>query len=131
MEEHLSALPEAWQLAIRREIESRAFYERMASSTSDASLKVLFTSLAAEEVKHKERLENEYRRHFEADLDQPGGRTGIFEHALPKAQAAHERARPPPLVSWYEWGDEAFRLAQQLDVPILLHRSVWHRATSW
>ncbi len=126
MEEHLSALPEAWQLAIRREIESHAFYERMASSTSDASLKALFTSLAAEEVKHKERLESEYRRHFEADLDQPGGRTGVFEHALPKAQAAYERARPPPLVSWYEWGAEAFRLAQQLDVPILLSiGAVW------
>ena len=118
MLEHLSELPEAWQLAIRREKDSREYYARMAQSTSDASLKVLFESLAAEEGRHRERLESEYRRLFEADLDAPRGRTGVFEHAL--------RTKAAPLISWQEWGEEAFRLAQELDVPILLSiGAVW------
>ncbi len=118
MEDNISQLPEAWQLAIRREKESRDFYARMAHSSSDASLKALFESLAAEEVKHRERLEGEYQHLFEADLGEAKGRAGTFEHAL--------RAKAPALISWYEWGEEAFRLAQQLDVPILLSISaVW------
>jgi thioredoxin-related protein len=118
MVENQSELPEAWQLAIRREKESREFYARMAQSASDASLKALFESLAAEELRHRERLETEYRRLFEADLGLPRGRTGVFEHAL--------RTKGPPLISWHEWDEEAFRLAQELDVPILLSiGAVW------
>jgi len=118
MEDNISQLPEAWQLAIRREIESNRFYARMAQSSGDSSLRALFESLAAEEARHRQRLEAEYKQLFEADLQEAKGRTGVFEHEL--------KARTPPLISWHEWEEETFRLAQNLDVPILLSiGAVW------
>jgi uncharacterized protein YyaL (SSP411 family) len=127
MEHNLSQLPEAWRLAIRREQDSHSYYKRMAQSATDASLKALFEDLASEEAKHRQLLEAAYRRLFEADLEQPKGRAGVFEHTL-QAELPHApgEAKAPPLVSWQEWGEEAFRLAQTLDVPILLSISaVW------
>jgi uncharacterized protein YyaL (SSP411 family) len=125
MEENLSQLPEAWKLAIQREQDSQSYYQRMAQSSVDASLKALFEDLAAEEAKHKQRLEVTYRHLFEADLEEPKGRVGVFEHTLPKSRHPLGGAKPP-LISWQDWDDEAFRLAQTLDVPILLSISaVW------
>jgi uncharacterized protein YyaL (SSP411 family) len=118
MEENISQLPQAWQLAIQREKESFNYYMRMASSTADASLKALFESLAAEEAKHRAQLEQAYRQAFEADMEGAKGRTGTFEHAL--------QTDGPPLISWRDWDEESFRLAQRLDVPVLLSISaVW------
>ena len=125
MEENLSQLPEAWKLAIQREQDSYSFYQRMAQSAADASLKALFEDLATEEAKHKQRLEVSYRHLFEADLGEPRGRAGVFEHTLFESRHPLGGAKPP-LISWQDWGDEAFRLAQTLDVPILLSISaVW------
>jgi uncharacterized protein YyaL (SSP411 family) len=127
MEDNLSQLPEAWRLAIQREEDSHNYYERMAHSTTDSSLKALFEDLAVEEAKHRQRLEAAYRRQFEADLEEPKGREGVFEHVL-QAEARHPSrgAKAPPLISWQDWGEEAFRLAGTLDVPILLSISaVW------
>ncbi len=125
MEENLSQLAEAWKLAIQREQDSQSYYQRMAQSSADASLKALFEDLAAEEAKHKQRLEVTYRHLFEADLEEPRGRTGVFEHTLLKSHHPLGGAKPP-LISWQDWGEEAFRLARTLDVPILLSISaVW------
>ncbi len=118
MDKHISELPEAWQLAIRREEESYNYYRRMEQSTPDASLKTLFQTLAEQEAKHRQLLEAEYRRLFETDIEESRGRSGTFEHVA--------KAKVPPLVSWHEWDDEAFRLAKELDVPVLLSISaVW------
>jgi hypothetical protein len=127
IEENLSQLPEAWKLAIRREQDSHSYYKRMAQSVTDASLKALFEDLAAEEARHRQRLEAAYRRLFEADLEEPQGRAGVFEHKLQaQRHPSLGGAKGPLLISWQEWGEEAFRLAQTLDVPILLSISaVW------
>jgi rubrerythrin len=69
-------------MAIQREQKSHDFYVRMAQTATNPSAKALFEELAAEETKHRERLEAEYRRVFEADLEEPRQRIGIFEHDL-------------------------------------------------
>ena len=84
MTEDILALPQAWLMAIQREQDAYDFYMRMAETTSDASAKALFEELAAEETKHKQRLEAEYRRVFERDMEEPRQRLGIFEHDLRK-----------------------------------------------
>lgn len=87
MTEDILALPQAWRMAIQREREAHDFYMRMAKTASDASAKALFEELAAEETKHKQRLEAEYRRVFERDMEEPRQRLGIFEHDLRKKKS--------------------------------------------
>jgi uncharacterized protein YyaL (SSP411 family) len=120
MTEDIFALPQAWRMAIQREQDAHDFYVRMAKTATDASAKALFEELAAEETKHKQRLEAEYRRVFERDLEEPRRRVGIFEHDL--------RDKRPAGIAWWDWEEETFRLAEELDVPILLSISaVWCR----
>jgi uncharacterized protein len=108
MDNSISDLPEAWRLAIRREIESQAYYSRLEQSTPDASLQALFRTLAEQETQHRLLLETEYRRRFETDIEEARGRSGVFQHVA--------QSHAPPLISWHDWDDEAFRLAQELDV---------------
>jgi hypothetical protein len=118
MGEDILALPQAWRMAIQREQDAHDFYVRMAQTATDPSAKALFEELAAEETKHKQRLETEYRRVFERDMEEPRRRVGIFEHDL--------RDRRPAGIAWWDWEEETFRLARELDVPILLSISaVW------
>jgi uncharacterized protein YyaL (SSP411 family) len=118
MTEDIFALPQAWRMAIQREQDAHDFYIRMAKTATEASTKALFETLALEETKHKQRLEAEYRRVFERDLEEPRRRVGIFEHDL--------RDRRPAGIAWWDWEEETFRLAKELDVPILLSISaVW------
>lgn len=113
MTENLYELENAWKLAIRREQDAHDFYARMARSASDAAVRAFFESLAEEELRHKARLEDEFRRAFQPDLEEARDRTGTFVHDF-------HRGHQPPGFSWWEWEDEAFRLAHELDVPILL-----------
>lgn len=113
MTEMLHELPDAWKLAIQREQSSQEYYSRMAHSASDAATRALFESLAAQEAEHQARLEEEFRRVFQADLDQPRARSGVFEHDL-------HRGIGPTGFSWWRWEEDSFRLARELDVPILL-----------
>lgn len=62
METDISTLPDAWRMAVRQEEEAHDFYIRLAQRAADESLKALFRDLAAEEAKHRQRLEKEYRR---------------------------------------------------------------------
>ena len=118
MTKDIFALLQAWRMAIQREQDAHDFYVRMAQTATDASAKALFETLAVEETKHKQWLEAEYRRVFERDLEEPRGRVGIFEHDL--------RDRRPAGIAWWDWEEETFRLAKELDVPILLSISaVW------
>jgi len=84
MTEDIFELPQAWRMAIQREQDAHDFYVRMAQTATDPSAKALFEELAAEETKHKQRLEAEYRRVFERDMEEPRQRLGIFEHDLRK-----------------------------------------------
>ncbi len=113
MSEKLYELERAWALAMRREQDARDFYDRMARSTEDAATKGFFESLAQEEQQHKQRLEDEYRRTFQPDLEEPKEKKGVFVHDL-------HRGDQPAGFSWWDWEEEAFRLAKELDVPILL-----------
>ena len=113
MSEKLYELPEAWRIAIRREQDAHDFYAKMAHSAADAATKAFFEALAQEELRHKARLEEEFKRAFQPDLEEPRGRTGTFVHD-------QHRGAQPAGFSWWEWEDEAFRLAKELDVPILL-----------
>jgi uncharacterized protein len=118
MDNPVSDLPEAWRLAIRREIESQAYYSRLEQSTPDASLQALFRTLAEQETQHRQLLETEYRRRYETEIEQARERSGVFEHVA--------QSHAPALITWHDWDDEVFRLAQELDVPILLSISaVW------
>lgn len=113
MSQELYELEGAWALAIRREQDAHDFYERMARSAEDATTKAFFESLAQEELRHKQQLEDEYRRTFQPDLEEPREKKGVFVHDL-------HRGDEPPGFSWWGWEEEAFRLAKELDVPILL-----------
>lgn len=120
MTEDIFELPQAWRMAIQREQDAHDFYMRLAKTATDASAKALFETLAAEESKHKQRLEAEYRRVFERDLEEARRRVGNFQHDL--------RDRRPAGIAWWDWEEETFRLARELDVPILLSISaVWCR----
>lgn len=113
MTDRIYELADAWKLAIRREQDAHDFYTKMAHSAEDAAAREFFESLAAEELRHKARLEKEFTRIFQPDLEEPRSRTGTFVHDLHKGAGAAG-------FSWWEWNDESFRLAKELDVPIVL-----------
>lgn len=52
--------PEALVLAARREKAAYELYLKLSETTSDANFKQLFSRLAQEELKHKNRFETEY-----------------------------------------------------------------------
>ncbi|MEJ2208230.1 MAG: DUF255 domain-containing protein, partial [Anaerolineae bacterium] len=75
-------------------------YMRMAQSAEDQGIRSLFQMLAEQEKKHHALLEAEYRRLFEPDLEMPKERVPL---------------------TWYEWDEESFRLADALDLPVMLY----------
>jgi len=60
-------LPDAWQMAIRREKAAFEFYTQALKVLKDPSMKSLFTYLAAEEKKHWTMLQDEFDKHFMPD----------------------------------------------------------------
>ncbi len=96
----LNEIPEAWRLAMQREKESEEFYARMAQSSTDQAIRSLFETLVEQERQHYSILESEYRRIFEPDLE-------LAKERLP--------------ITWYEWGEDSFDLAEALDLPVLLY----------
>jgi uncharacterized protein YyaL (SSP411 family) len=96
----LNEIPEAWRLAMQREKEAEEFYSRMAQSASDEGIRSLFDMLVEQERKHHAILEAEYRRIFEPDLE-------LAKERLP--------------ITWYEWAEDSFELAETLDLPVMLY----------
>jgi uncharacterized protein YyaL (SSP411 family) len=96
----LNEIPEAWRLAMQRERDSQEFYARMAEGATDEGTRSLFETLVEQEQKHYAILEAEYRRLFEPDLELPKER-------LP--------------ITWYDWHEESFELADTLELPVLLY----------
>jgi uncharacterized protein YyaL (SSP411 family) len=96
----LNEIPEAWRLAMRREIEASEFYARMAQTATDEGTRSLFETLVEQEQAHHAILEGEYRRLFEPDLE-------LAKEHLP--------------IAWYEWNEESFDLADTLELPVLLY----------
>jgi rubrerythrin len=68
MNEDFYSLTETWRMAIKAEQEAHDLYVRMGREARDGATRSLFNALAAEEARHKQRLEDEYRRVFEADM---------------------------------------------------------------
>jgi rubrerythrin len=68
MPESVMSLQGGWRLAIQREVESQALYKQLASLAKDEPTKKLFEYLAGEEVKHQERLRQEYESYFQTDM---------------------------------------------------------------
>jgi uncharacterized protein YyaL (SSP411 family) len=99
MDRGLYELSEAWRMAIQREQDAHDHYVRLARMTGDAAAKALFERLAEQEMGHKHILEEEFVRYFERDLE----------------------AGDWAIILWWEWEEEAFHLAQELDVPVLLY----------
>jgi uncharacterized protein YyaL (SSP411 family) len=96
----LNEIPEAWLLAMQREKEAGEFYNRMAQSAVDEGTRSLFEMLVEQEEKHYAILEAEYRRIFEPDLE-------LAKERLP--------------ITWYEWDEESFELADTLELPVMLY----------
>jgi uncharacterized protein YyaL (SSP411 family) len=96
----LNEIPEAWRLAMQRERDSQEFYGRMAQSATDEATRSLFETLVDQERKHYAILEAEYRRLFEPDLE-------LAKERLP--------------ITWYDWDEESFELADTLELPVLLY----------
>lgn len=96
----LNEIPEAWRLAMQREKDAQEFYSRMAQSAVDEGTRSLFETLVEQERMHYAILEAEYRRLFEPDLE-------LAKERLP--------------ITWYEWDEESFELADTLDLPVLLY----------
>lgn len=96
----LNEIPEAWRLAMQREKDSEDFYSRMAQSASDEGIRTLFETLVDQERKHFAILEAEYRRLFEPDLE-------LAKERLP--------------ITWYDWDEESFELADTLELPVMLY----------
>jgi uncharacterized protein YyaL (SSP411 family) len=96
----LNEIPEAWRLAMQREKDAHEFYARMAQGATDEGTKSLFEMLVEQEKKHYAILEAEYRRLFEPDLE-------LAKERLP--------------ITWYEWDEETFELADTLELPIMLY----------
>ena len=96
----LNEIPEAWRQAMQREKEAEEFYARMAQSSTDEGIRSLFEMLAEQERQHHAILESEYRRTFEPDLE-------LGKERLP--------------ITWYEWGEDTFELADALELPVLLY----------
>jgi uncharacterized protein len=96
----LNEIPEAWRLAMQREKDSREFYARMAQDATDEGTRSLFETLVEHEKNHYAILEAEYRRLFEPDLE-------LAKERLP--------------ITWYEWDEDSFDLADTLDLPVMLY----------
>ncbi len=96
----LNEIPDAWRLAIQRERDSYDFYARMAQAATDEGTRSLFEMLVEQEKQHEAILEAEYRRLFEPDLELG-------------------RVRLP--ITWYEWHEESFELAETLELPVMLY----------
>ena len=96
----LNDVPEAWRLAMQREKAAEEFYARMAQSATDEGSRSLFEMLVAQERQHYAILESEYRRIFEPDLE-------LAKERLP--------------ITWYDWGEDTFELADTLELPVLLY----------
>ena len=96
----LDEIPEAWRLAIQRERDAYDFYARMAQAATDEGSRSLFEMLVKQEQQHESILEAEYRRLFEPDLE-------LGRDTLP--------------ITWYEWHEESFELAEALDLPVMLY----------
>lgn len=96
----LNEIPESWRLAMQREKDAQEFYSRMAQSATDEGTRSLFEMLVEQEQKHYAILEAEYRRLFEPDLE-------LAKEQLP--------------ITWYEWDEESFELADTLELPVMLY----------
>ncbi|MGD8491786.1 MAG: DUF255 domain-containing protein, partial [Anaerolineae bacterium] len=96
----LNEIPEAWRLAMQREKDAEEFYARMAQTAADEGIRTLFEMLVEQEKKHYAILEAEYRRIFEPDLE-------LAKEQLP--------------ITWYEWDEESFELAEALELPVMLY----------
>jgi len=96
----LNEIPEAWRMAMQREKEAGEFYARMAQSSTDEGIRSLFEMLVEQERQHHAILESEYRRIFEPDLE-------LAKERLP--------------ITWYDWGEDTFELADALELPVLLY----------
>ena len=96
----LNEIPEAWRLAMQREREAEEFYARMAQSATDEGIRSLFETLVEQERQHHAILESEYRRIFEPDLE-------LAKERLP--------------ITWYDWGEDTFELADALELPVMLY----------
>ena len=96
----LNDIPEAWRLAMQREKAAEEFYARMAQSATDEGSRSLFEMLVEQERQHHAILESEYRRIFEPDLE-------LAKERLP--------------ITWYDWGEDTFELADTLELPVLLY----------
>ena len=96
----LNEIPEAWRLAMQKERDAKEFYTRMAQAATDKGIRSLFEMLVEQETQHHALLEAEYRRLFEPDLE-------LAKEQLP--------------LTWYEWEEDSFRLADALDLPIMLY----------
>jgi rubrerythrin len=68
MGEDTYSLTETWQAAIKAEQDAHDFYVKLSAKVRDAATAQLLRSLAEEEAGHRQRLEDEYRRIFEADM---------------------------------------------------------------
>ncbi len=68
MNEDFYSLTETWKKAIQAEQDAHDLYARLAASAQDAATRDLFKALAAQEAKHKDLLEDEYRRIFQAEM---------------------------------------------------------------
>jgi hypothetical protein len=99
MDKSLYELEEAWRMAIQKEQDAHDHYMRLAQMTADAATQALFEKLADQETEHKRALESEFARFFERDLEEKDWAT----------------------ILWWDWEEEAFHLAEELDVPILLY----------
>ncbi len=112
----LATLQDAWRLAMKREQDAFDFYSRLAESTTDAAMKTFFSELAEEETHHKSRLIREYRRLFDTE-------SGPSLADLVAGDAAPDQSGR---VAWMEWNEDTFRLAREMDLPILLDiHGVW------
>ncbi len=96
----LNEIPDAWRLAMQREKAAEEFYSRMAQTSADEGIRSLFETLVEQERKHHALLEAEYRRLFEPDLE-------LAKERLP--------------ITWYDWDDESFELADTLELPVMLY----------
>jgi len=96
----LNEIPDVWRLAIQREQGAHDFYSRMAQTADDGATRALFEMLRDQEKQHHDLLEAEYRRLFESDLE-------LGRERLP--------------IKWYEWEDDSFRLADELELPVMLY----------
>jgi uncharacterized protein YyaL (SSP411 family) len=96
----LNEIPDSWRLAMQREKAAEEFYARMAQAATDEGTRSLFEMLVKQERRHYAILEAEYRRLFEPDLE-------LAKEQLP--------------ITWYDWDEESFELADTLELPVLLY----------